>query len=358
VRSPVNGAIRSVVLGITGLLVALGFGQAPGEGTCEQFFVLEQEEVPEGTAGATPRVRGGTGDLQLRLADGSCAWFSARHCRPWLAEDGELPAQLRAAADGGPVGEQPTCEQCELPAAEPTALEPPATPAFGTPAPPPSGHSGSASATAADVEAARLVRQTKHERMRAHLKSTTAAAARARTTRVRSPRLRRQLRRHWPRASAPPPLAPRVPPCLRLPPTAATRRPQRTRLPLVSIAAMRRRLRPQQSARGLLLRPSLRRLSPSQRLKGSASAAEREPLRRCTSNTCICCVSGILCVMLLHTAAQNAFLMHSVWMCIESLGWLMCGGSCVMSCDLCQIPLSTGRAHLLDKVEGDPKIVK
>ena len=77
VCSPVNAPVRSVVLDITGALVALGFGEAPGQGTCERFFVVNEVEVPEDTVGASPGMRGGTGDLQLRLEDGTHAWFSA-----------------------------------------------------------------------------------------------------------------------------------------------------------------------------------------------------------------------------------------------------------------------------------------
>ena len=152
VCSPVNAPVRSVVLDITGALVALGFGEAPGQGTCERFFVFNEVEVPEDTVGASPGMRGGTGDLQLRLEDGTHAWFSARHCRPWVAEDGLLPPSLKAATDGGPAGELSACEICEPPVLEPVCETLPVSP------------SGLES-----VEAARVARQTKHERMRAHL---------------------------------------------------------------------------------------------------------------------------------------------------------------------------------------------
>ena len=32
------GSVRNVALGVTGALIALGTGQHPGEGTCEQYF--------------------------------------------------------------------------------------------------------------------------------------------------------------------------------------------------------------------------------------------------------------------------------------------------------------------------------
>ena len=60
-----GGVVRNVALAVTGMLVALGCGQNLGEGTCERYWVADEVEVPEGTPIATPRVRGGTGDLQL-----------------------------------------------------------------------------------------------------------------------------------------------------------------------------------------------------------------------------------------------------------------------------------------------------
>jgi hypothetical protein len=68
VRSTVGGSIRNIVVDITGTMVMLGSGQDPGQGSCQRYAVLNEVEVPEGTPFAQSRVRGGTGDLQLRLA--------------------------------------------------------------------------------------------------------------------------------------------------------------------------------------------------------------------------------------------------------------------------------------------------
>jgi len=103
VRADVGAPIRSVALCLTGTLVALGIGEAPGQGTCERYWVGDEQEVPEGTDGASARVRGGTGDLQLRMANGTLAWFSGAHCRPWIAEDGALPACFTATLPQPPV---------------------------------------------------------------------------------------------------------------------------------------------------------------------------------------------------------------------------------------------------------------
>eukprot|EP00966_Prymnesium_polylepis_P214233 4961139-Prymnesium_polylepis.1 len=74
VRAAADGSVRNVVLGVTGTLIALGIGQLPGEGTCEHYWVVDEVEVPEGTPQSQRRVRGGTGDLQLRLTGGSTVW--------------------------------------------------------------------------------------------------------------------------------------------------------------------------------------------------------------------------------------------------------------------------------------------
>ena len=44
-----GGTVRSVVADVTGAFVMLGSGQTPGEGTCEQYWTLNEVEVPKGT---------------------------------------------------------------------------------------------------------------------------------------------------------------------------------------------------------------------------------------------------------------------------------------------------------------------
>ena len=103
-RAAQGGPVRNVVLGITGVLAALGNGQEPGVGSCHSYWVDHSDlEVQEATAGAVRRVRGGTGDLQLRIADGTFVWCTAHHCRPWRLEDGEP-----LAAASPPVPAVPT----------------------------------------------------------------------------------------------------------------------------------------------------------------------------------------------------------------------------------------------------------
>ena len=108
VRAAEGGPVRNIILGITGALAALGHGQAPGVGSCHEYWVDASDvEVPEATAGAVRRVRGGTGDLQLRLADGTAVWCTAHHCRPWRLEDGESLAAASPPLLTVPTREEP-----------------------------------------------------------------------------------------------------------------------------------------------------------------------------------------------------------------------------------------------------------
>ena len=177
VSAAVDGAVISTVLGVTGALVALGVGEVPGAGTCERFWVADQREVPEGTADAEPRVRGGTGELQLRLADGTRAWLSARHCRPWTPADGPV-------TPGGVAPPlHPTVPPSPLRPASPPVASPIGSPTGPPIASPVARHTTTAAtspvtspvAAAADVEAKRLERQLKHQVLREHLKWLVAS---------------------------------------------------------------------------------------------------------------------------------------------------------------------------------------
>ena len=148
VRAALGAAVENVVTGIRGALLALGCGAGLGQGSCVQFWSLaDGTEVPEGTLFATPRLRGGTGDLQLRLDDGSDVWCSARHCRPIAA-----PAEAAAPAARAPQAPlEPTAAQVtprataaassseELPPQAATPPPPASPPAPPPPAPPPPG---------------------------------------------------------------------------------------------------------------------------------------------------------------------------------------------------------------------------
>ena len=138
-----GGSVRSVVIGVTGALVMLGSGQIPGDGTCEQYWVLNEVEVPEGSLHALPRVRGGMGDLKLRLPSGATMWCTCHHCRPWKADDDKTDEPPRPTSPAPPM--------------------PPNMPSSPRTAP----SQGRTVPTA--IDAARVERQTKHDRMRGHL---------------------------------------------------------------------------------------------------------------------------------------------------------------------------------------------
>jgi len=124
VRATSRAPIRNVVLGVTGALIALGHGETPGEGSCEAYYIIDEVEVAAGTPGAVRRVRGGTGDLQLRLADGRTVWCSSHHCRPW-----QPPDDNAIGPDAQPASPAP-------PPADDDAAPPPPPP----PPPPPLRH--------------------------------------------------------------------------------------------------------------------------------------------------------------------------------------------------------------------------
>ena len=173
--------IRGIVLGVTGTLVALGTGEAPGHGTCERFWMVDEQEVPEGTAGAIACVRGGTGDLQLQIADDTLAWFSGVHCRPWIADDGALPASLKDTLLLPRPPSPPPAHRSASPL--PDAVRPAAT--FDqTPTTVATAATAATTTTAlrdqpaADVEQARLCRQLKHQEMRDHLRWVVASSPR------------------------------------------------------------------------------------------------------------------------------------------------------------------------------------
>ena len=71
--------VRHLVQGLTAIMLRKGVGVSAGKGTCEAYWVLGEDEVVDSSAGAQRRLRGGSGDLELRLTDGSTRWVSAKH---------------------------------------------------------------------------------------------------------------------------------------------------------------------------------------------------------------------------------------------------------------------------------------
>jgi hypothetical protein len=119
VCSGTGASVRNVVVGITGALVLMGCGQQPGEGTCERYAVLNEMEVPDGTPGAQYRVRGGTGDMQLRLASGKLAWYTSQHCRPWIESDGGACGECNSDEQLRPSSPAPPLQSEASPSAPP-----------------------------------------------------------------------------------------------------------------------------------------------------------------------------------------------------------------------------------------------
>ena len=117
-RAAEGASIRNISLGITGALVAIGVGQEPGVGTCHSYWAVDEVEVAEGTAHAARRVRGGTGDLQLRLTDGSTIWCTGHHCRQWEPSDAE-PMPATAPPEQPPDAERPPSPAPPLRSASP-----------------------------------------------------------------------------------------------------------------------------------------------------------------------------------------------------------------------------------------------
>ena len=127
VRATEGAAVRNVIKCVTGALVMLGCGQNPGEGTCERYWVLNELEVPEGTQFAQPRIRGGTGDLQLRLSGGEVAWYTSHHCRPWSTadDDGTHPTSARPTSPAPPLHPDASAEPPPSPREPPPPRAPP-----------------------------------------------------------------------------------------------------------------------------------------------------------------------------------------------------------------------------------------
>jgi hypothetical protein len=156
VQAALNAPVYIVAMGVTGAFAALGTGAVPGEGTCERYWVVDEVEVQEGVPLAMSRVRGGTGDLQLQLPNGHVFWCSGHHCRPWQLSDEPLSSDEAA-----------TTAPARPPSPQSPAVGRPAFSSAPSPSPPASSDAAAAEAATA---AERLARQTKHVRMRDHLK--------------------------------------------------------------------------------------------------------------------------------------------------------------------------------------------
>ena len=70
-RVRIGGGIKHLIFGTIGTLLRKGSGFEPGDGTCHAYWRLDGREMAEACAGATRMVRGGTGDLEMQLDDGS-----------------------------------------------------------------------------------------------------------------------------------------------------------------------------------------------------------------------------------------------------------------------------------------------
>ena len=160
-QTALGAPVHNVALGVTGAFAALGIGAMPGDGTCERYWVENEVEVQEGGPHAVARVRGGTGDVQLRLPKGTTVWCSGHHYRPWQLSDGPLSDD---EAPSPPIVSPPPQPAAAALPTLPSA--PPSTPPSTLPSTPPPAPSD----MSAVIDAARLERQAKHPRMRRHLR--------------------------------------------------------------------------------------------------------------------------------------------------------------------------------------------
>ena len=89
--APVGERVHDVVFNVVGKLRREGSGAQPGQGSCEGYWWcgLKQQEVAESALGAVYLVRGGSGDLELELDDGSRRWCLAGDVVPCAEEDEE-----------------------------------------------------------------------------------------------------------------------------------------------------------------------------------------------------------------------------------------------------------------------------
>jgi len=81
-RVPIGGRVKHLTFGVTGTVLSQGSGFTPGDGSCHAYWMLDGQEVAADVAGAQCLLRGGTGDLEVRLENGSSVWYSARHVAP------------------------------------------------------------------------------------------------------------------------------------------------------------------------------------------------------------------------------------------------------------------------------------
>ena len=89
-RVPINGLVKHLTFGVTGTVLRKGSGCTPGDGSCHDYWMLDGQEVAADVAGAQRLMRGGTGDLQVRLENGASVWYYLRS-----VEDVKSAAQLR-----------------------------------------------------------------------------------------------------------------------------------------------------------------------------------------------------------------------------------------------------------------------
>ena len=95
VHASIGSFVCNAVTGSVGRLVRMGAGTKPGEGTYEEYWAVDEKEVPADTANAARRSRGGVGDLQLLGPDGVFVWYGAHHCFPVQPAAGQSPPPQR-----------------------------------------------------------------------------------------------------------------------------------------------------------------------------------------------------------------------------------------------------------------------
>ena len=150
----VGDRLFDVVSDVFGTLVRKGAGSQPGQGSCHTVWLVDEQEVAEGTPHAIGLVRGGSAEMEIQLDDGSTRWCMAS--RLSLCAEEEPPTDYSATAEAVQVPPSPQ------PLPEPPPAPP--SPMAASPTSPPSAAQAGEVAAVERARTERLERQAQRER--------------------------------------------------------------------------------------------------------------------------------------------------------------------------------------------------